>query len=174
MDISSVIKKRMIFFVFSLVFVVFITFTSSYALMNNGYVNSAKVINNGNLQIIYENGELNAKNGSYPMSFQQGNYESPSNIVKIVNKGHFSTKFSVIIKENSKVDNSLEFSKIYYSVNNSEPAILGNQDNNIIYSSDIKSREEYILDIKLWVGSELITNEDQGKQVNLSIDVIPN
>lgn len=174
MNISKIIKKRMGLFIISLIFITLLSITSTYAFMNNSFVDNPKVINNENLKITYENGTEKIKNCSYPMSFQQGIKESPSNIIKIVNKGHFSTKFSLKINEISDDSDSIDLNKIYYSINNNDPKILGETLDGIIYNSNIKSNSEYIFDIKLWVASEFVENSDQGKSIKLKFEVLNN
>lgn len=171
MDISSLLKKRVIFFLISLIFVMVITVVSSYAFVNNE-INGEKIINSNNLQIVYENGKVAVEKSSYPMSVDQGIKEAPSNIIRIINKSKYSAKFSLVVSNKDKKNNNLSFNKIYYSVNGSNPQILGNAENGIVYSATIEENKEYKLDVKIWAASEYISNEDQGKKVDLKFEVL--
>lgn len=172
MNMGKYVKKRMMFFSVSLLFIIACTVAASYALMKNDFVNNDVIVNNKNLQVIYENRENGIIDSLYPLSFQQGNLESPSNFIKIVNKKHFSTKFAIVIKQTNVSIDTLDINKIYYSVNNSTPKILGSVEDGVIFTSKVNGKEEYIADVKLWISSELIDNSDAGKKISLDIQVI--
>lgn len=172
MNMGKYIKKRMIFFCVSFLFVIVCSVAASFSFMNSNFVNNDIVINNENLQIIYENGKKGIQKSLYPLSFQQGNLKSPSNIIKIVNKGHFSTNFAIVIKQTDVSIDNIDINKIYYSVNNSTPNILGKARNGEIFSSTLAADSEFIVDVKLWISSEFIENDDAGKKIALEFDVI--
>lgn len=170
MNIDELLKKRLMFFFVSFIFIVVITISSSYAITINN-VEKGKVINNGNLNIIYPSGEELVENCGYPLSYQQGNSIAPSNIIRVINNSNNKTSFNLLIRTDNN-DNSLDVNKIYYSINDCEPIILGLAKNSIVFNEQLDSNEEYILDIKVWASSELINNEDQGKEINLIFDII--
>lgn len=170
MNIDELFKKRLLFFFTSFIFIVIVTISSSYAMLNND-VEKGKVINNGNLRIVYPRGSEIVENCEYPLSYQQGNSISPSNIIRIINKSNENTGYELYIKA-LKQDTSLDINKIYYSINDSEPVILGSKDDSLVYSSIIEGKEEHALDIKVWASSELIDNSDQGHEIDLTFEVV--
>ena len=170
MNIDELFKKRLLFFFASFIFIVMVTISSSYAMNDKLNVEKGKVINNGNLKIIYPSGDEIIENCGYPLSYQQGNSISPSNIIRIINKSDEKTSFDLSIKANIN-ESSLDINKIYYSINDSEPVILGTKKDFIVYSSAIDKGKEYVLDIKVWASSELINNDDQGKEIDLIYEV---
>lgn len=168
MKIEELLKKRLLFFFVSFIFIIIVTISSSYAILNSD-VNKSKVINNGNLEITYDKG-YDVINSGYPLSYEQGITSSPSNIIRIKNLSDRKTSFDLYIETND-VDNSLDVNKIYYSINDSKPLILGEREGSIIYTDTIMDGEEYILDIKVWASLELINNSDQGKNIDLKFEV---
>lgn len=173
MNINKLFKKRLVFFITSTVFIVLVTVASSYAFANSDLNSDAVVMNNNNLHVLYENEQAAFNNGSYPMSFQQLE-EIPTSTIKVINNKKFSTNYSLKISNKDESVNNLEFSKIYYSVNDSNPVLLSNALDGIVYYGFIKGNEEVVLNIKVWPASEYVKNEDQGKSVNLKYEIIEN
>lgn len=171
MNIDELLKRRLLFFFASFIFIVIVTISSSYAILNKNNVEKGKVINNGNLRIIFPKGNEIIDNCGYPLTYQQGNSVAPSNIIKIVNNSNKKTSFELYIRTDDNT-NSLDINKIYYTINDSEPIILGTKKDSIVFEASISDKEAYILDIKVWASSELINNEDQGKEVDLTFEVL--
>lgn len=171
MFVSKYLKKKIGIFLSTLIVIGICFFVSIVVNKNNNINTKDLVIKSGNLQIIYENGIDGVKNSLYPLSYQQGIDESPSNIVKVINKGKKTTSFKVYLVEKEQNENNLDVNKIYFSVNNGNPVILGSINDGVIYSANIPKKEERILDIKFWAGSDLISNKDSGKSLNLEIKV---
>ncbi len=172
MNINKLLKKRLVFFVTSTVFIVMVTIASSYAFSHSDLKSDAVVLNNNNLAVLYENGQIMDDKSSYPMSFQQGIEEAPNNTIKIINNKKFSTNFYLKITNKNEGMNNLSYDKIYYSINNSEPMLLSTSTDGNVYYGQVKGDEEVILNIKVWSALEYITNADQGKSVNLKFEII--
>lgn len=170
MNIDKLLKKRLMFFFTSFIFIVLATISSSYAILNSN-VDKSKVINKGNLEITYENGYNEVLNSGYPMSYEQGISLSPSNIIKIKNLSTSVASFDLYINVND-VNNSLDTNKIYYSINDSTPVILGNMFDSKVFSDNIDENGEYILDIKVWASLDLVDNSDQGRVIDLNFEVV--
>lgn len=167
MNIDELLKKRLLFFFTSFVFIVIATISSSYAILNKNNVENYKVINNGRLDIIYKSG-MSALDSGYPMSYEQGIDSSPSNIIEVVNNGEEDTPYHLNINYSSD-SNSLDSKKILYSINGSEPKILGSDN---IYRSIVKKNSKEILDIRIWAYNKLVTNDDQGKKIDIIFEVL--
>lgn len=174
MNINGLLKKRLLFFAISTVFIVFITVASSYAFMHNDLNDDVVVLNNKNLQVLYENEQMTEKNSSYPMNFQQGTSEIADNTIKIINKKGSKTNYYLKITNKDSSENNLSFEKMYYSINDEAPMLLSTTPNGIVYYGQVNGKEEYVLNIKVWPATEYITNVDQGKIINLKYEIIEN
>lgn len=167
MNIDELLKKRLLFFFTSFVFIVLTTISSSYAILNKNNVENSKVINNGILDVVYKNG-MNAIDSGYPMSYEQGINDSPSNIIELINNSNEDVRYRLNINYSTD-SNSLDSKKILYSINNSKPEILGN---NNIYEDIVGKESKSTLDIKIWAYDKLVTNDDQGKKIDISFEVL--
>lgn len=174
MNIDKLLKKRLVFFCISTVFIVLVTVASSYAFSRSDLNSDAVVLNSSGLKVLYENGQIMEQHDSTPMSYQQGLEQTTYNTIKIINKERVATNYSLIVSSEGNIDSNLSYDKIYYSVNGSNPMLLSSSTNGILYYGKINGEEEEILKIKVWPALEYITNEDQGKSVNLRFEVVEN
>lgn len=169
--LEKYLKKRIWLFGITLLIVALCLLTSYNVKNKKDLSTTDKVINSGNLEIILVDGKNGFKNSVYPLSYEQGNLKSPSNIVKIVNKSNLSTKFYIYINQTNVDNNSIDLNKIYYSINNENPRILGSSSSGEILSGTIKGRREKIFDIKVWAGEEFVDSNDAGKTLSFEINV---
>mgnify|MGYP003289210795 CR=1 FL=1 len=170
MKIDKIINKRFSIFILSSIVIIIICVLATEVIKNSDFVNKNVQVDTGNLQIIYKNGTKTAKKSGYPMSFQQGREESNPNIIEIVNKKDFSTSFSLCVRKFDVSSEDLSLDKMYFDVNNSSSGILS-VDKECFYSTKVDANERLILNVRIWPGSDLISNEDQGKNVNLEFYV---
>lgn len=172
MNMNGLLRKRLFFFVTSTVFILILTVASSYAFTHSDLNSDAVVFNNDKLKVLYENGQVIDENSSYPMSFQQGIEEAPVSTIKVINNKKVATNFYLKISDKEENKNNLEFDKIYYSINGDTPLLLSTASNGIVYYGQVNGDEEVIISIKVWASSEYVTNNDQGKSINLKYEIL--
>lgn len=174
MNINKLLKKRLVFFCISTVFIVLVTVASSYAFSRSDLNSDAVVLNSSGLKVLYENGQIMEQHASTPMSYQQGLEQTTYNTIKIINQERSSRNYSLMVTSDGSIENNLSYDKIYYSVNGSNPMLLNSSTNGILFYGKINAGEEEILKIKVWPALEYITNDDQGKSVDLRFEVVEN
>lgn len=166
MKIDKIINKRFSIFIVSSIIIIVICVLATEVIKNSDFVNNNMYIDNTDLQIIYKNGTKIAEKSGYPLSFQQGKEESNPNVIEIVNKKDFSTSFSLCVHKVDVSNNDLSLSKLYFDVNDTTNGVLS-EDKECFYSSSVDGNQRVILNVKIWPGSDLVTSDDQGKNVNL-------
>ncbi len=169
---NKLFKKRLFFFITSTVFILILTVASSYAFTHSDFSNDAVVFNNDKLKVLYENGQVIDQKSSYPMSFQQGIEEAPLSTIKVINNKKAASNFYLKISDKEENSNNLGFDKIYYSINGEAPLLLSTASDGIVYYGKVNGDEEVILSIRVWASAEHITNNDQGKSVNLKYEIL--
>lgn len=169
---NGLLKKRLFFFVTSTVFILTLTVASSYAFAHSDFHNDAVVMNSEKLKVLYENEQATLQKSSYPMSFQQGINSAPESTIKVINNKKLSTNFYLKISNKEENENNLGFDKIYYAINGEEPLLLNSAKEGIVYYGKVDGNEEIIIKIKVWAASEYVTNNDQGKNVNLKYEIL--
>lgn len=172
MNMNGLLRKRLFFFVTSTVFILILTVASSYAFKNSDLNSDVVVFNNEKLKVLYENGQVIEQNSSYPMSFQQGMEKVKPSTIKVINNKKCSVNYYLKISNKEESDNNLSFDKIYYSINEDAPALLSSASKGIVYYGKVNGEEEDIINIKVWMSSEFITNDDQGKSINLKYEIL--
>lgn len=169
MNTSSVLKKRIILFVASAIFIIvclLVTFIfNAYKGKND------LVVNKKNIQVVYENAKKGINTSNYPLKYEEGNTKSPSNIIKISNKANEVISYDIVITTDSTDANSLDPGKIYVSIDGEEGRILSSLEDGIIYTSSLQKKEEDKIDLKLWIASELILSSDNGKSLGVNVEV---
>lgn len=171
MDTKKYLKKKIIVFVFSLVFIIVMVGIINNSINNGNIVNSEYTTNVNNLQVVYKNNTKSVNICLKPVSFQQWNEVEETNIVEILNKSMFSTEFSIrIVPEMVSID-SISLDKVYYSINNSEPKLVGSNVDNVIYTNKLGFRKKDKLDIKVWVSRELMNDDDIGKSISYKFEI---
>lgn len=165
--VNSYLKKRMLFFVCSFLIIVVITITSSYAIINSDFNKSKNlIIESPNLTVKYMNKQEGLKMLNYPVNTVDGLKVSPSNIVKIANTSGRDVNLKIYIRETS--GSSFDMTKLYYAVDSTVNQV---SKDGLLYTGTLKSNEEYILDIKIWLAANLITNDDIGNKLTFNLKV---
>jgi hypothetical protein len=171
MEINKLIRKRLLVFTSTLLIIVILTITSSYALANNDITKTDIQENTNKLTFKYENSD-DLKTGAYPMTKELGLENAPVNNVIITNNDKKSTDFSLMLYPTDISDKTIKTDKVYYSVNGDTPKILGDSVDYVIYRGNINANDKEELTIQIWISSERVENEDQGKSLNLDFKVL--
>lgn len=170
MSISTIMKKRTNFFLLTLVLII-IGLIITYIVFSGNSLNKNILINNKNIKVIFENGKSGIKFGEYPMTYQQGIENSPSNKFKVINKSKQETTYQIIVTDESEVADVIDMNKIVVGINDSETKILSDVVDGIIYTSSIQASGEDIIDLKFWLNKDLSTPDDLKKSIKLKVNV---
>lgn len=149
MKIDSYIRSKTIFFIITLLVVIVLSVSSSYAFVDK----HDDVLNNG-LSVNY----VDVKSTSMYI-------EKTINIKNDKNK---SKEFNIYVSSLGS-DSSISLDKVKYSINDGVENKLKSNNNSSIYSGKLNSNEEMNIKLKFWISYDLLDNNDQGK--NLSIDI---
>jgi len=149
MKIDNYIRSKTIFFIITLLVVIVLSVSSSYALVDK----HDDVLNNG-LSVNY----VDVKSTSMYI-------EKTINIKNDKNK---SKEFNIYVSSLGS-DSSISLDKVKYSINDGVENKLKSNNNSSIYFGKLNSNEEMNIKLKFWVSYDLLDNNDQGK--NLSIDI---
>lgn len=166
MKLSKYLHKRIGFFFLSLVFILSCVFTASYCLSLNKYEKG--INNNVYLDIEYINGNNNLVVSEYAISNDVGYIYAPENKVKIMNKIEEEVSYDIIL-ETLKTNEIKDLNKIYISINGCEPFSLASRDNNVILSKTLEGKTEDMIDVRIWVSKEYMTQNDMGKTIALKL-----
>lgn len=169
MNISNVLKKRIMIFSFSLIFIL-ICLLVTYLFNANNSKNDL-VVNKKNIQVIYENGKKGINTSEYPLKYDEGNTNSPSNIIKISNKANVNIDYEIVITTDKKDSNSLDSSKIYVSIDGSKGILLSSIEDGVVHNSTLDKKGEDIVDLKIWIAEELVQATDNGKSLGINVEV---
>jgi len=131
---------------------------------------SDKVNEGSDLEIVYENKNNNLMSSTIPMTKEDGLINAIPNVIHITNSKNYNIKYS--LKVTSENNNTLGLNKMYYSINSSDVQLLSDSNDNIIYEDVIEPDEVVTLNVRVWVGLDLITNDDQGKSLDLKYSII--
>ena len=171
MEINKLIRKRLLVFTSTLLIIVILTITSSYALANNDITKTDIQENTNKLTFKYDSGD-SLITGTYPMSKEDGLDNAPLNKIIITNKDKKATDYSLMLYPTDISDKSISTDKVYYSVNGENPKILGDSVDYVIYRGNIKSNDNERLTIQIWISGERVENDDQDKSLNLNFKVL--
>ena len=152
MEINKYIKGKIIYFAITLILILVVGITSSYAFSNN--VDYKKYTNY--LETTFVEKKVS------PISRES--------VVTIKNIGEERREFSLYAKA-LEGENAIEARKIYYSINSGYESLLSNSTNNIIYKGYLDKDEEIDLDVNLWLDMNKLDNFDQGKNIVIDFDV---
>lgn len=169
MSTSLIMKRRLRFFIISLVFIILIL-AVTFLIFNKNAFTKDVLFNNKNLRVKFENGKKGIQFGGYPMSFQQGVLDSPANIFKIVNKSDYKNEYQVVVSDTS-VSNAIDINKIVVAINDEEIKLMSDVVNGIIYNGKLEGKQEEILNLKFWLDSEQVAPDDLTKTLKLSVDI---
>lgn len=170
MKTSSIMKKRMKFFIVTAFFLL-IGVVSTYVIFGNSFFGTDAIINDKNIKVTFENGKKGIQFGSYPMTVEEGISSSPSNIFKIVNKGRVDTNYQIRITDTSSDENKIDISKLVVAINDNEVKLLSDVVDGIIYTSSLSSNQENIVNLKFWLDKEHADESDLKKTLKLTVDI---
>lgn len=171
MEINKLIKKRLLVFTSTLLIIVILTITSSYALANNDITKTDIQENTNRLVFGFEKDNV-LKTAEYPMTKEYGLENAVVNKAVIINNDNKATDYSLMLYPTDISDRTISPDKVYYSVNGETPKILGDSVDYVIYRGNIRSNDNERLNIQVWISAEKVENEDQGKNLNLDIKVL--
>lgn len=152
MSINKYIKDKSLYFLLTLVVVIVISVTSSFAFVNND-VN--RVLDSG-LKVRYKENRISS------MLIEKE--------VLITNNGSTSKSYSVYASSLDD-ENTISLDKVYYSINDGVESLLKSNNNSSIYRGILDKNESIKLKIKFWVSYDLLENSDQGKSLSISLNV---
>ena len=161
MTIKEYIKKRLSVFIVSSISIIAILGISFYNVLNN---KSGDIVIKDNISYKIETTKKEKNN--YPMSKEEGIESANVHKITISNKDSKRSNFEVVLKD--KNSSSL-IDKFYYKIDNREVKQINK--NHILYYGTLEKGESKTIEVRFWLGSDLITNDDQGKKASIYIDV---
>lgn len=161
MTIKEYIKKRLSVFIVSSISIIAILGISFYNVLNN---KSGDIVIKDNISYKIETTKKEKNN--YPMSKEEGVEAANVHKITISNKDSKRSNFEVVLKD--KNSSSL-IDKVYYKIDNREVKQINK--NHILYYGTLEKGESKTIEVRFWLGSDLITNDDQGKKASIYIDV---
>lgn len=161
MTIKEYIKKRLSVFIVSSISIIAILGISFYNVLNN---KSGDIVIKDNISYKIETTKKEKNN--YPMSKEEGVEAANVHNITISNKDSKRSNFEVVLKD--KNSSSL-IDKVYYKIDNREVKQINK--NHVLYYGTLEKGESKTIEVRFWLGSDLITNDDQGKKASIYIDV---
>jgi len=152
MSINKYIKEKSIYFVCTLIVVIVLSVTSSFAFVNN---DANKVLDNG-LRVKYK--DINKTSMLIEKKITISNTES---VMKPFN----------LYVSSLDDDTTISLDKVYYSINDGVESLLKNNNNSSIYRGILDKNESIVLKIKFWVSYDLLDNSDQGKNLSINLNI---
>ena len=171
MKIQSLVRKRLLIFCTTLFIVVVLTISSTFALKNNDITKTEIQENTNKLVLKYLNDGNSIKTGEYPMNKETGLSKAPVNKIQIHNKDNKASDFSLKLYPTDISDKSITTSKVYYSVNEGEPRILGDSIDSVIYRGTLDAGKKETVTVQIWLDSDRVENDDQDKVLDLQFKV---
>lgn len=151
MKINDLLKTKTLYFAITLLIVIVLSVSSSYAFVNK---NNTK-LDNG---LIVEYKETNS------------NYLYVEKSINVKNTKNTPNEFNIYVSSLDS-DSTISLDKIVYKINDGVEANLKNKNNTSIYTGKLNSNEEINLTLKFWVSYDLLENSDQGKSLSIDINV---
>ncbi len=151
MKINDLLKTKTLYFIITLLIVIVLSVSSSYAFVNK---NNTK-LDNG---LIVEYKETNS------------NYLYVEKSINIKNTKNTPNEFNIYVSSLDS-DSTISLDKIVYKINDGVESSLKNKNNTSIYTGKLNSNEEINLTLKFWVSYDLLENSDQGKSLSIDINV---
>ena len=152
MSINKYIKEKSIYFVCTLIVVIVLSVTSSFAFVNN---DANKVLDNG-LRVKYK--DINKTS----MLIEKK--------ITITNTESVMKPFNLYVSSLDD-DTTISLDKVYYSINDGVESLLKNNNNSSIYRGILDKNESIDLKIKFWVSYDLLDNSDQGKNLSINLNI---
>ena len=151
MKINDLLKTKTLYFIITLLIVIVLSVSSSYAFVNK---NNTK-LDNG---LIVEYKETNS------------NYLYVEKSINVKNTKNTPNEFNIYVSSLDS-DSTISLDKIVYKINDGVESSLKNKNNTSIYTGKLNSNEEINLTLKFWVSYDLLENSDQGKSLSIDINV---
>lgn len=171
MHINKYLRKKSIIFIISIIFILGCV-AIVYYINNYNNVNELIETNVRNLEVIYDTDNKSLNYISTPLDYSSGITMSPSNLIRIVNTSENKTTYKVYLYSTTDNLTGLSDSKIYVSINENDGVLLSSLiDDGLLYTSTIGGNEEQIINIKIWLSSEYITENDLSKSLNLKLKI---
>ena len=156
MNMEDYLKKRVLFFICSLISLSIVTICSTFAIMNSD-INKSNylVVANKNIEVMYLNDSESLSMSGIPYSIDE-----------IINKTDNPTSYKISLKETS--GHNFDLTKIYYSIDSVSNRLNSNGE---ILLSDLPPNSTHIYDIRVWLGEDLITASDLGNKLSFTLKV---
>lgn len=161
MTIKEYIKKRLSVFLISFITILAILGVSFYNVLNN---KSGDIVIKDNVS--YKIQTIKKDKNSYPMSKEEGVESANIHKITITNKESKRSNFQIVLKDKNS---SNLIDKVYYKVNDREVKQIDKT--HVLYYGTLEKGESKEVEIRFWLGSDLITNDDQGKKASIYLDV---
>ena len=152
MSINKYIREKSIYFVVTLIVVIVLSVTSSFAFVNN---DTNRILDNG-LKVKYKD----TKKSSMLIEKK----------VTVTNNESVMKPFNVYVSSLDD-DSTISLDKVYYSIDDGVESLLKSNNNSSIYRGILDKNESIELKIKFWVSYDLLDNSDQGKNLSISLNV---
>lgn len=161
MKISDYLKKRVGIFVVTITIVFVILGISLYIVLSSG---SGDIVIKDNINYTIET-EKKSTN-SIPMSKEEGEFLSSIHTIKVSNKDDKRSNFEIVLKDR---ESSYLIDKVYYKVDDKEVKQIDTK--HVLYYGTLEKGESKTITIRFWLGSDLLSSEDQGRKANMYLDV---
>lgn len=161
MTLKEYIKKRVSVFVISFIIILIILGVSLYNVLSN---KSGDIIVKDNIN--FRINTIKNDTNNYPMSKEEGEINSSIHKVKVSNKDDEKANFEIVIKD--KYSSNL-IDKVYYKINDGEVKKINRK--HILYEDTLEVGEKREIEVRFWIGSDLLDEKDTGKQSSLYLVV---
>ena len=151
MKINDLLKTKTLYFIITLLIVIVLSVSSSYAFVNKKNTK----LDNG---LIVKYKETNS------------NYLYVEKSINVKNTKNTPNEFNIYVSSLDS-DSTISLDKIVYKINDGIESNLKNKNNTSIYTGKLNSNEEINLTLKFWVSYDLLENSDQGKSLSIDINV---
>ena len=152
MKINEYIRHKTIYFIITLLVVIVLSVSSSFAFLNN----RSDTVSVNNLDVKYKTIK---KNSFY--------LEKTIDITNNTN----TYKTYHVYASSLEDSNTIGLNKIMYSINDGIENYLKNNNNGSIYYGVLNNNESISIKVKFWVSYDLLENSDQGKNLTIDLNV---
>lgn len=161
MTLKEYIEKRVFVFIITTLVILVILGISFYNVLNN---KSGDMVIKDNIS--YKINTIKSESNNYPMTKEDGELYSSVHKVKVKNKDDKKANFEIVLKDKNS---SNLIDKIYYKINDEEVKRVNS--NHVLYEGrlDVGKTEE--IEVRFWLGSDLLTDEDTDKKTNIYLEV---
>lgn len=161
MTLKEYIKKRVVVFATSFLIILVILSISFYNVLSN---KSGDIVIKDNINYTIET--IKKDNNNYPMSKEEGEISSSVHKIIVKNKDDKRSNFEVVLKD--KNSTSL-IDKVYYKIDDGEVKQIDKK--HVLYYGTLEKGERKTIEVRFWLGSDLIDSNDLGKKASIYLDV---